>query len=97
MPWAYRATSSIVFTSEESPALQPPFEKVSVDGSASSAAPASSCPLSRIRSVARAMAASVPGDGLVLKPCPVPNRSVSAGTTLTSSAGTPSCPATSVA
>ena len=35
------------------------------------------------------IAASVPEDGLVLYPCPVPKRSVSAGTTLTSSAGTP--------
>src|SRR5215212_11207977 len=57
--------------------------------------PASSWALSRILAVAVEMAALVPPDGAVLKPCPSPKRSVSAGTTLTSSAGTPSSPATS--
>ena len=53
--------------------------------------------MARIFSVALAIAAVAPGDGVVLKPCPFPNRSVSAGTTLTSSAGTPSSSATSCA
>src|SRR4051812_41521770 len=57
--------------------------------------PASSWALSRILAVAVEIAAPVPGDGAVLKPWPSPKRSVSAGTTLTSSAGTPSSPATS--
>ena len=41
------------------------------------------------------IAAGVPSDGVVLKPWPTPKRSVSLGTTLTSSAGTPSSSATS--
>src|SRR5262245_31042116 len=57
--------------------------------------PASSCALSRIFAVALVIAAEVPSDGLVLKPWPLPKRSVSAGTTFTSSGGTPSSPATS--
>ena len=44
---------------------------------------------------ALAIASGVRPDGLVLKPCPVPKRFSSAGTTLTSSAGTPSSSATS--
>jgi hypothetical protein len=40
--------------------------------------------------VALVIAAGMPGDGAVLNPWPFPNRSVSAGTTLTSSGGTPS-------
>src|SRR4051812_26513564 len=80
-----------------SPAAQPPLENVRVSGSASSAAPASSRALSRILPVALAIAAGVPSVGLVLKPWPTPNRSVSAGTTFTSRAGTPSSPATSCA
>src|SRR3954452_11136822 len=59
--------------------------------------PASSCALSRIRAVAVEIAALAPSEGAVLKPWPSPKRSVSAGTTLTSSAGTPSSPATSCA
>ena len=59
--------------------------------------PASSCALSRIFAVAFAIAAGAPADGLVLKPWPTPKRSVSAGTTFTSSAGTPSSSATSCA
>ncbi len=51
--------------------------------------------MSRILSVAVAIAAGAPSDGLELKPCPTPKRSVSAGTTFTSSAGTPSSSATS--
>src|SRR3954452_18785502 len=60
-------------------------------------APASRCALARIFSVALTIAADVPGDGLVLNPCPEPKRFSSAGTTFTSSAGTPSSPATSCA
>src|SRR4051794_7417460 len=41
------------------------------------------------------MAAGVPGEGDVLNPCPLPKRFSSAGTTFTSSAGTPSSSATS--
>src|SRR4051794_16437624 len=59
--------------------------------------PASSRPLARIFAVALEIAAGVPGEGLVLKPWPVPKRSSSAGTTLTSSAGTPSSSPTSCA
>ena len=70
---------------------------MSDSGGASSAIPASSCALSRIFAVALLIAAGVPSDGFVLKPWPVPKRSVSAGTTLTSSGGTPSSPATSFA
>ena len=54
-------------------------------------------PCSRILPAALTIAASVPSLGLALKPCPLPNRSVSAGTTFTSSAGTPSSSATSCA
>ena len=57
--------------------------------------PASSCAFARIFSVALAIAAGTPSDGLVLNPWPVPKRFSSAGTTLTSSAGTPSSAATS--
>src|SRR3954454_7472591 len=57
--------------------------------------PASSRPLSRILAVAVEIAALVPPDGAVLKPCPSPKRSVSAGTTLTSSSGTPATTSTS--
>src|SRR5436190_20719756 len=92
--------ASIVFTragSLPSPAAQPPFTGVRVSGSASSAAPARSRALSRILPLTLSIAARVPSDGVVLKPCPLPNRSVSAGTTLTSSAGTPSSDATSCA
>src|SRR4051795_4397029 len=39
----------------------------------------------------------MPPEGLVLKPCPLPKRLVSAGTTFTSSGGTPSESATSFA
>jgi len=63
----------------------------------SSAAPASSCALARIFSVALAIADGTPSDGLVLNPWPEPKRFSSAGTTLTSSAGTPSSDATSCA
>ena len=59
----------------------------SASGGASSAIPASSWALARIFSVALLIAAGVPPDGLVLKPWPSPKRSVSAGTTLMSSAG----------
>jgi hypothetical protein len=59
--------------------------------------PASSFALSRIFAVALLIAAGVPSDGAVLKPWPLPKRSVSAGTTLTSSGGTPSSSATSCA
>ena len=52
---------------------------VRLSGSASSAAPASSRALSRMRPAAVVIAASVPADGAVLKPWPTPNRSVSAG------------------
>ena len=72
-----------------------PLDHSSASGSASIAAPASSLALARIFSAVPAMAADVPPEGLVLKLCPSPNRSVSAGTTLTSSAGTPSSSATS--
>ncbi len=57
--------------------------------------PASSCAFVRIFSVALAIASGTPSDGLVLKPWPEPKRLSSAGTTLTSSAGTPSSAATS--
>src|SRR3954465_15683361 len=92
--------SSIVLTcagSLPSPLTQAPPDQVSACGSACSAMPASSRPLSRIFAVALVIAAGAPADGLVLYPCPLPKRSVSAGTTLTSSAGTPSSPATSCA
>src|SRR5689334_16126345 len=90
--------SSIVLTcvgSLPSPFTHAPLNHLSVCGSASSAIPASSCALSLIFAVALAIAAGAPPDGLVLKPWPLPKRSVSAGTTLTSSAGTPSSCATS--
>ena len=75
----------------ESPvATNAPLSHVRLSGSAPSATPASSCALSRILPVALTIAASVPPDGLVLNPWPSPKRSVSAGTTLTSSGGTPS-------
>src|SRR5436309_5179540 len=80
-----------------SPPTQAPFDHVRVSGGASSAMPASRRPFSRILAVALAIAADAPSEGLVLKPCPTPKRSVSAGTTLTSSAGTPSSSATSCA
>src|SRR3954453_1372735 len=85
--------SSIVFIA--SPPTHAPLLHRRLSGGASSAMPASSRPLSRILAVAVEIAALVPPDGAVLKPCPSPKRSVSAGTTLTSSAGTPSSPATS--
>jgi hypothetical protein len=69
----------------------------SESGGASSAIAASSRPLSRIFAVALEIAAGVPADGLVLKPWPAPKRSVSAGTTFTSSAGMPSSSPTSAA
>jgi hypothetical protein len=50
--------------------------------------------LARILSAALAIASGVPPDGFVLKPWPAPNRFSSAGTTFTSSAGTPSSSAT---
>ncbi len=53
--------------------------------------------MARIFPVALVIAAGVPPDGLVLKPCPEPKRFSSAGRTLTSSAGTPSSSATSAA
>src|SRR4051795_5130542 len=87
--------SSIVLYS--SPLAQAPLRHSRVSGAASSAIPASSRPLSRIFSVVFAIAAGVPPDGAALKPWPSPKRSASAGTTFTSSAGTPSCPATSCA
>src|SRR5215217_6267331 len=87
--------SSIVFIA--SPATHAPLLHRRLSGGASSAMPASSWALSRILAVAVEMAALVPPDGAVLKPCPSPKRSVSAGTTLTSSAGTPSSLATSCA
>src|SRR3954454_21219619 len=87
--------SSIVLYS--SPLAQAPLRHSSVSGAASSAIPASSRPLSRIFSVVLAIAAGVPPDGAALKPWPSPNRSASAGTPFTSSAGTPSCPAMSCA
>src|SRR3954471_9673691 len=87
--------SSIVLYS--SPLAQAPLRHSSVSGAASSAIPASSRPLSRIFSVVLAIAAGVPPDGAALKPWPSPKRSASAGTTFTSSAGTPSSPATSCA
>ena len=90
------ARSAIVLASAPSPlATNAPSPHVSVPGSAPSATPASSCALSRIFPAALTTAASVPSDGLVLNPCPSPKRSVSAGTTFTSSGGTPSSPATS--
>ena len=66
-------------------------------GRSSRATAASSCAFALILSVALAIAAAAPSDGLVLKPWPTPKRSVSAGTTLTSRAGTPSASATSSA
>src|SRR4051812_6304272 len=92
--------SSIVFAfvgSPSSPLTHPPLLHVSVCGSASSAMPASSFALSLILPAALVIAAPAPSDGLVLNPWPVPKRSVSAGTTLTSSGGTPSSRATSCA
>src|SRR5215211_2557335 len=87
--------SSIVFIA--SPASHAPLLQRRLSGGASSAMPARSCALSRILAVALEIAAGVPGEGAVLKPWPSPKRSVSAGTTLTSSAGTPSSRATSLA
>src|SRR5688500_6110652 len=90
--------SAIVFASAPFPsATNAPLSQASVSGAVPSAAPASCCALSRILPVALTIAASVPGDGLVLKPWASPNRSVSAGTTFTSNAGTPSCCPTSSA
>src|SRR4051794_24034397 len=92
--------SSIVLTcagSLPSPLAHAPLRHMRVCGSTSSAMPASSCALSRIFPVALLIAAGAPSDGAVLKPWPLPKRSVSAGTTLTSSAGTPSSRATSCA
>src|SRR4029079_17312775 len=92
--------SSIVLTcvgSLPSPLTHAPLFHVRVCGSASSAMPASSCALSRIFPVALLIAADAPSEGDVLKPWPWRKRSVSAGTTLTSSEGTPSSRATSAA
>src|SRR3954462_3139828 len=80
-----------------SPFAQAPSAHVSDSGGDPSAMPASSRALARIFSLALLMAAGAPGDGWVLNPCPLPKRSVSAGLTFTSSAGTPSSPATSCA
>src|SRR5215211_8198786 len=88
----------MVFGSAPSPcATKAPLSQVRESGGAPSAAPASCCALSRILPAALTMAASVPGDGAVLNPCPSPKRSVSAGTTFTSSGGTPSASPTSSA
>src|SRR4051794_35494952 len=92
--------SSIVLTcvgSLPSPLVHAPPDQVSAWGSAWSAMPASRRPLSRIFAVALEIAAGAPPDGAVLWPWPLPKRSVSAGTTLTSSAGTPSSRPTSCA
>src|SRR3954447_14947267 len=77
------------------PFAQAPSFHSSESGGEPSAIPASSRALARIFSLALLMAAGAPGDGWVLKPCPFPKRSVSAGLTFTSSAGTPSSSATS--
>src|SRR6476620_2578563 len=87
--------SSSVLSS--SPAFHAPLAHSSDSGAASSAMPASRRPLSRIFSVVLEIAAVLPSEGLVVKLCPSPKRSTSAGTSLTSSAGTPSSPATSCA
>src|SRR4051794_25882309 len=79
------------------PLTKAPLSHCRPSGGVSSATPARSCALARILPVALVIAAGVPSDGLVLKPCPVPKRFVSFGTTLTSSAGTPSSSATSCA
>src|SRR4051812_1627322 len=80
-----------------SPFAQAPSAHVSDSGGDPSAMPASSRALARIFSLALLMAAAAPADGAVLNPCPLPKRSVSAGLTFTSSAGTPSSSATSCA
>src|SRR3954468_4590140 len=80
-----------------SPFAQAPSDHSSESGGAPSAMPASRRAFARIFSVALLIAAGAPGDGDVLKPCPLPKRSVSAGLTFTSSAGTPSSSATSCA
>src|SRR3954447_6224793 len=77
------------------PFAQAPSFHSSESGGEPSAIPASSRALARIFSLALLMAAGAPGDGWVLNPCPLPKRSVSAGLTFTSSAGTPSSSATS--
>ena len=59
--------------------------------------PARSFAFARILPDALTTAAAVPSDGAVLKPWPTPKRFVSAGTTFTSSGGTPSSFATSSA
>src|SRR4051794_22942587 len=78
-----------------SPTVNAPSSQVTASAPRSTAA--RSCALARIFPVALAIAAGVPGDGLVLKPWPVPKRFSSAGTTFTSSGGTPSASATSAA
>src|SRR3954452_22274394 len=80
-----------------SPFAQAPSDHSSESGGAPSAMPASRRAFARIFSVALLIAAGAPGDGDVLKPCPWPKRSVSAGLTFTSSADTPSSSATSCA
>src|SRR3954451_1256689 len=80
-----------------SPFAHAPSAHVSDSGGDPSAMPASSRALARIFSLALLMAAGAPADGAVLNPCPFPKRSVSAGFTFTSSAGTPSSSATSCA
>src|SRR4051794_40565651 len=91
VPWAYSAISASVRVSP--PDTNAPLSQAR--SSVSRSAPASSRALARIFSLALAIAASIPADGLVLNPWPAPNRLSSAGTTLTSSAGTPSSSATS--
>src|SRR5579859_900632 len=77
--------------------MKAPPSHLRLSGGASSATPASSRALARILPVAFSIAAGAPPDGAVLYPWPSPKRSVSAGTTFTSRAGTPSWSATSCA
>src|SRR5690349_10696720 len=80
-----------------SPFAHAPSAHVSESGGDPSAMPASSRAFARIFSLALLIAPGAPADGAVLNPCPLPKRSVSAGFTFTSSAGTPSSSATSCA
>src|SRR3954447_3879395 len=89
--------SAIVCAGGPSPLGSPtnaPLSHRSASAGVSIATLASSCAFARILPVALTIAPGVPSDGLVLKPWPVPKRFSSAGTTLTSRAGTPSSSAT---
>jgi len=69
------AMSAIVLAWSGTPdGAKAPSDHCRVSGAESNATPASSWALARIFPVVEVIAAETPGDGLVLKPWPVPNR-----------------------